>query len=389
MRDGRRGLVRPSCRSRGQAARGEAVLIGIDASRAGRALRTGTEGYSLHLIAALLRRSGRYRFRLYFDRVPTADFPLSGHAEVRIIPSPRLWTQLRLAAELLRRRPDVLFVPAHVIPFICPVPAVATIHDVGYLWHRSAYSPTAWILLHLGTLQNARAARRIVVDSQATARDLITHFGVDRSRIHVAYLGAPPVREVSPDPSIAALYGLPSRYLLFVGTLQPRKNLGRLLEAFACLPPSTRSSISLVLAGRPGVGAARLRARAQALGIAERVIWLSYVAEEHKPSLYAGAQALVFPSLYEGFGLPVLEAMAWGTPVIASTSSSLPEVVGEAGLLVDPYDVDALAGSMAHVLEDAALRERLIAAGRARAAQFTWERCAAEVEVALQEAIRG
>jgi glycosyltransferase involved in cell wall biosynthesis len=365
------------------------VLIGIDASRAGRALRTGTEGYSLHLITALLQRPGPRRYRLYFDRAPSVDFPRSPRAEIRIIPFPRFWTHLRLSAELVRRRPDVLFVPAHVIPFICPAPAVATIHDVGYLWHRSAYTPLAWILLHIGTLQNARVARRIVVDSQATARDLIAHFGVASSRLRVAYLGAPPVREVPPDPEVATRYGLPPRYLLFVGTLQPRKNLGRLLDALARLPRSTGSSVSLVLAGRPGVGSARLRALAEALGVADRVVWLSYVAEEHKPSLYAGAQALVFPSLYEGFGLPVLEAMAWGTPVIASTSSSLPEVVGEAGLLVDPYDVDALARAMARVLEDGALREQLIAAGRERAAQFTWDRCAAEVEEALDEAARG
>lgn len=364
------------------------MLVGIDASRAGRAVRTGTEGYALHLIAALLQRSGRTRYRLYFDRQPPPDFPYPERAEHRVIRFPRVWTHLRLSAELARRRPDLLFVPAHVIPIVCPVPAVATIHDVGYLWHRSAYTPLSWMLLHLGTLQNARAARRIVVDSRATARDLIKHFGVAESRIRVAYLGGPSVRDVTPDPEVIARYRLPPRYFLFVGTLQPRKNLTRLLEAFARISSSSGSSVGLVLAGRPGVGASHLPARAEALGLTDRVTWLSYVAEEHKPSLYAGARALVFPSLYEGFGLPVLEAMAWGTPVIASNVSSVPEVAGEAGLLVDPYDVDGLAQAMARILDDAALRERLIAAGRERAALFTWDRCAAEVEAALDDAIR-
>jgi glycosyltransferase involved in cell wall biosynthesis len=363
------------------------VLVGIDASRAARAVRTGTEGYSLHLISAMLERPGENRYRLYFDRMPSPEFPRSERAEYRVIGFPRVWTHVRLAAELVRRRPDLLFVPSHVVPLVCSVPAVVTIHDVGYLWHRSAYPPLAWMLLHLGTLQNVRAARRIVVDSRATARDLIDHFGVAPERIHVAYLGGPPVRDVVPDPEVAAHYRLPRRYFLFVGTLQPRKNLGRLLQAFARVTRSGGDGIGLVFAGRPAVGAADLRRQAANLGVDDRVTWLSYVPEEHKASLYAGAVALVFPSLYEGFGLPPLEAMAWGAPVIASNSSSLPEVVGSAGLLIDPYDVGGLANAMMRILDDSPLREQLILAGRERAAEFTWERCAAEVEIALAETV--
>jgi len=362
------------------------VLVGIDGSRAGRAVRTGTEGYSLHLIAALLRRSSGNRYRLYFDREPPADLPFAERAEHRVIRFPRAWTHVRLAAELIRRPPELLFVPAHVIPLVCPVPAVATVHDVGYLWHRSAYTPLAWILLHAGTLLNARAARRIVADSRATARDLVDHFGVSPERIRVAYLGGPPVRVVDPDPEIVARYGLPPRYFLFVGTLQPRKNLTRLLRSFASVPQPRQSQVGLVLAGRPGIGSAELRQRAAALGLESRVTWLSYVPEEHLAPLYAGAVSLVFPSLYEGFGRPILEAMAWGTPVVASNASSLPEVVGPAGLLVDPYDVEGLSQAMARLLDDQPLRERLIVAGRLRAAEFTWDRCAAEVEVAFAEA---
>ena len=361
------------------------MLVGIDASRAGRAIRTGTEGYALHLIAALLQRSSGLRYRLYFDHEPFSDFPFSELAEHRVIKFPRLWTHLRLATELIRRRPDLLFVPSHVIPLACPVPAVATIHDVGYLWHRSAYSPLAWVLLHLGTIQNTRAARRIVADSQATARDLMARFGVAPEKIRVAYLGGPAVRDVAPDPTVSARYGLPPRYFLFVGTLQPRKNLKRLLEAFARVCRAEPRLPGLVLAGRPGVGAPELHQHANALGIADRVTWLSYVPQEHLAALYAGAVALVFPSLYEGFGLPILEAMAWGTPAISSSSSSLPEVVGQAGLLVDPYDVAGLTTAMERVLEDKSLRERLIQAGRERAAQFTWDRCAAEVEHAFAD----
>ena len=365
------------------------MLVGIDASRAARAIRTGTEGYSLHLIEALLRRPGDTDYRLYVDRVPGGDFPRSDRAECRVIRLPRLWTQVRLAADLVRQPPDLLFVPSHVIPVVCPVPSVATIHDVGYLWHRSAYTPFAWFLLHLGTLRNARAARLIVVDSQATARDLVDHFRVAPERIRVAYLGAPPVRDLTPDRSILARYSLPANYFLFVGTLQPRKNLGRLLQAFARVIKSTRTQIVLALAGAPGVGTPRLVQQAAELGIDNRIRWLSYVPSQDVPHLYAGAVGFVYPSLYEGFGLPALEAMALGTPVIASNGSSLPEVVGSAGLLVDPYDVDGLARTMIRLLDDNHLRNRLIVAGREQVRHFSWDRCAAVVESTLVEAVRG
>lgn len=366
--------------------RDHVTLVGIDASRAVRPTRTGTEVYSLQLLSALLRRPSPLRYRLYLDRAPGPDFPRSDRAELQVIPSPRLWTHLRLGLEIRRHRPDALFVPAHVIPIGCPVPAVVTIHDVGYLWYRSAYTPLAWLLLHLGTIQNVRAACRIVVDSQATARDLIQHFRVPAERIRVAYLGAPPAREVAPDPTVPARYGLPARYFLFVGTLQPRKNLDRLLRAFATLVARQTVPLGLALAGQPGVGTHELRWLAVTLGITERVHWLSYVPSADLAELYAGAVAFVFPSRYEGFGLPVLEAMAQGTPVIASTASSLPEIVGSAGLLVAPDDVTGLAQAMALLLEDRAARERLVTAGRQRLATFSWERCAREVEVALAEA---
>jgi len=363
------------------------MLIGVDASRAARARRTGIESYAFHLIAALLRRSGPFRYRLYVDRRLPRDFPTSPHAEERLLTFPRLWTHLRLSAEIVRHPPDLLFVPSHVIPLVCPVPAIATVHDIGYLWYREAYSPLSWILLHLGTRQNIRAARYIIADSHATARDLVVHFGVAPERIRVAHLGGPSVREITPDPAVRVRYSLPERYFLFVGTLQPRKNIGRLLEAFAQATGPADRQVGLVLAGQPGVGASALRARAAALGIAERVRWLGYVAAEHLPSLYAGATAFVFPSLYEGFGMPVLEAMAWGTPVIAANTSSLPEVVGPAGLLIDPCDVDGLARAMRRLLDDRALRDRLIAAGRERAQQFSWDRCAAQVEAVCAEAL--
>ncbi|HLH71750.1 MAG TPA: glycosyltransferase family 1 protein [Chloroflexota bacterium] len=368
----------------------EGPLIGIDASRAVRPHRTGTEGYSFHLISALLGQASPHRYRLYVDRpLPPgffSDFKMNSRAEPRIIRLPRLWTHLGLGRELRRFPPDLLYVPAHVIPVACPVPAVVTIHDLGYLWHRTAYTPLAWLLLHLGTLHNVRTARLIVADSQATATDLTTHLGVAADRIRVAYLGAPPSRGVSPSPELTTRYGLPRRYFLFVGTLQPRKNLPRLIAAFGQLARK-QADVAMVLVGAAGLGAPALHRQAEKLGIADRIHWLGYVPDQDLPALFAGAVAFVFPSLYEGFGMPVLEAMARGTPVITSNSSSLPEVVGDAGLLVSPYDVTALATAMIRLLDDQSLRADLIERGRHRVAQFSWGHCADVVRRVFDEAL--
>src|SRR5262249_13108037 len=194
------------------------------------------------------------------------------------------------------------------------------------------------------------------------------------------------VSEAPPEPIDRSRYGLPARYFLFVGTLQPRKNLSRVLRAFARLSATGEGSLGLALAGAAGVGSPDLRRQVDELGSAERVRWLGYVAQGDVPGLYAGATAFVFPSLYEGFGLPVVEAMAWGTPVITSSVSALPEVAGDAAVLVDPYNVEGLARAMQRLLDDAGLRDGLIAAGRQRARRFTWERCAEDVEAVVDEA---
>jgi glycosyltransferase involved in cell wall biosynthesis len=361
------------------------VLVGIDASRAVRPIVTGTEEYSRQLIAALARRPSGNRYRLYIDREPATPIAMGTSVETRLIRFPRLWTQLRLSGELRRYPPDLLFIPSHVIPLVCAVPAVVTIHDVGYLWNRSAYRPLAWVLLHLGTILNARKARLIVADSEATAADLAHHFSVPREKVRVAYLGGPVVDpDRLPEPAPRQL-SRPSRFFLFVGTLHRRKNLSRLLRAFARVRQSSNDQIGLVIAGADGAGAASLRVLADRLGIAGAVSWVGYVSEAERRALFAEAMAFVFPSLYEGFGLPVLEAMAWGTPVISSNASSLPEVVGSAGLLVDPLDVDELATAMLRVLDEPGLRSRLVEAGLARASQFTWDRCAEVVERAFIE----
>jgi len=365
------------------------MLIGIDASRAIAAQATGTEYYSRHLIRALIDAAPDRRFRLYFNRPPHGDAYRAPHVEHRIIPFPRLWTHVRLSMDVTRHPPDVLYVPAHVLPIAHPRRSVVTIHDLGYLHFPEAHPRAQRLYLDLSTRWNARASARIVADSRATKDDLVRHYGAPPDKIAVVHPGVEPsarrVEDSERIQSVKSRYGVEGEYLLFLGTLQPRKNLARLIEAFA---RSSDRERKLVIAGKKGWLIDDLPGQVERHGLGRRVIFAGYVPDEHKAALLSGATALVFPSLYEGFGFPVLEAMACGAPVICSRTSSLPETAGDAALFVDPLDVDAIASAIDRLTSDAALRWKLIARGYIQSSRFTWQTCAKRVLETLDEAAR-
>ena len=367
------------------------LRIGIDASRATVARRTGTESYARRLIQALLEAGGPrgHTFTLYFrDAPPRGLFSVPDGAAAtvsnRVIPFPRLWTHVRLSAELMlarrAQRAQVLFVPAHVLPVAHPLPTVVTVHDLGYRYFPEAHPWRQRLYLEWSTRFSARQATRVLADSAATKRDLVRFCGVPEGKVAVVYPGYDDALARVDPAAVRARYRLPDNYFLHVGTLQPRKNLQRLMEAVSLLP----APVCLVLAGRPGWLSAPIVARAREL--ADRVRLLEYVPDEDLAGLYSGAQALVFPSLFEGFGFPVLEAMACGTPVICSNTSSLPEVAGEAALLADPLDARALLAAMRRVQAEPALRAALAEQGLARVRQFSWRRAAQETLTVLEEA---
>ncbi|MFQ6100404.1 MAG: glycosyltransferase family 4 protein [Anaerolineae bacterium] len=363
------------------------MLIGIDASRAAATRPTGTEVYSQRLIQALLNLESLHRFRLYFRSTPPADaFP---GAELRAIPFPRLWTHLRLSWEIARRPPDALFVPAHVLPLIHPRASLVTVHDLGYLHFPEAHPWRQRLYLDLSTRWNGRAAAHILADSEATKSDLVTRYSVPPAKITVAYPGydetLAPVRDLAAIEAVKVRYGISGDYFQYLGTLQPRKNLRRLVEAFAkSAIRNPQSAIHLVLAGKRGWLYDDLFAQVRRLGLEHRVLFLGYVPDEDKAALLSGALAFVFPSLYEGFGLPVLEAQACGCPVITSTTSSLPEVAGDAALLVDPTDTAGIAAAMQRILAEPSLRESLIERGLANVRRFSWTGCAQTVLGAIE-----
>jgi glycosyltransferase involved in cell wall biosynthesis len=367
------------------------MRIAIDASRAVVARPTGTERYSLELIRALLRLDQQNAYCLYFNQPPPDSLiPAGPNWRARVAPRARLWTHTRLGPQLAHDRPDLLFVPAHVLPLGYRGRSVVTVHDLGFRFFPRAHPTLARWYLELSTRWAARRASQLIAISRTTARDLSRCYGVSPDRVRVVYEGVGsgfhPVSDQAQLTEVRRRHGLETEpYLFTVGTIQPRKNLLVLLRALRLLLDSSESPVLLAVGGRFGWGS-RLEAEVAQLGLESRVRRLGYIADEDLPSLYSGALAYVQPSLYEGFGLTVLEAMACGTPVVAAIGSALPEVVGQAGLLVNPERPDEVASAVGRLIADEALARQLAAAGLARAASFTWERCARETLAVLLEA---
>ncbi len=361
--------------------------IAIDASRSTSSRPTGTEHYSLRLIQALLAANENlrqpHRISLYMREPPPAGhFADSANAEQVVIPFPRLWTHLRLAAALWQARPDITFVPAHTLPAFFPGRAIATVHDLGFKAFPAAHTPLQRAYLNATTRYSQARADIVLADSQATADDLRRYYGTNADKIHVVYPGVDGenLRASAADVAAAhAKYQLPERYFLFLGTLQPRKNISRLVQAFTRWQhDEVDNEIALVLAGGKG-----WLFEEGWLSGARNVRLAGYIDEADKAGLLAGSIALVFPSLYEGFGFPAIEAMHAATPVIASKTSSLGEIVADAGLLVDPLSVAEIAEAMSRCSTDEPLRRKLILRGRQRAGRFTWAAAAGQVMQAI------
>jgi glycosyltransferase involved in cell wall biosynthesis len=357
------------------------VRIAIDASRTTAARVTGTEQYAIQLIRALILLNTRHHITLYFRDPPPPDlFPPSPLVDYRVLPQRRLWTHTRFAAALWRDKPDLTFVPAHTLPILFPGRAVVTVHDLGFRYFPQAHPTFSRWYLDWTTRYSARRAQTVLADSRATADDLTNFYGISPDKMRVVYPGvdAPPIGDVQ---AARRKYNLPERYFLFIGTLQPRKNIARIVQAYARWKAAhPNDSAGLVLAGGKGW----LYDESWTAGV-NGVVMPGYIDDADKGALYAGALALVFPTLYEGFGFPVLEAMLCGAPVICSNTSSLPELSGDAALLVDPLDVDAITDAMSRLSDDETLRQSLCEKGYGQALMFTWDAAARGALATMEE----
>lgn len=280
----------------------------------------------------------------------------------------------------IRKDVQLFHATDHHIPRIAGVPTVATVMDVIPMIHPE------WIKNDLRSLKSwlfntaVRKADHIITISEHSKQDMVEHLGMAPERISVTPLGVDPIYfqriEESERGAVLAKHGIKPGFFLFVGTLQPRKNLPRILQAFQQLSPEIRKEHPLIIVGRDGWNNEELLPQLQALEGRGEGRWLSYLPQSEVMALLQSAQALMFPSLYEGFGLPVIEAFAAQCPVIASNSTSLPEVTGDAAWPVDPYDVDSISAAMLGLLSDPALRAAKIELGLARARHYTWHECA-------------
>jgi glycosyltransferase involved in cell wall biosynthesis len=275
---------------------------------------------------------------------------------------------------------DLFHATDHLLPPFKHARTVMTIHDLIYLFYPQYHLPLNRWFLTLMLPRFLRRADAVIAVSEHTRQDVIRHIGLPAERMVVIHEGVNPSYQPVIDPealaAVAARYQLPQRYLLFFGTIEPRKNLETLLSAYAVLSSRDAETPALVIAGRKGWLYQPVFHQVRELGLETRVRFTDWIAEADAPALISGASLFVYPSVYEGFGLPPLEAMACGVPVIASAASSIPEIVGDAGLLVDPRDVGALVTAMQAVLGSSELRANLRARGLARARTFTWENTA-------------
>lgn len=345
-------------------------LVAVDANPAAREFRTGTEAFAAEVIERLPASAPDLRFVFYAGRPGDASIDLT------VLPMRRLWSQLRLPIELWGRRPDLLFVPAHVVPFAAPGRCLTVVHDLAFERYPAAYASADRNYLKLTTRWAVKRCRLIIAVSAATARDLEQLYGVDPQRVRVVSPGGgepPPLMSATEARRRTAALDVPEPFILHVGRVEPRKNQLTALAAVQRLP-----GLHLACAGP-----VHDRTMADRLAAAPLASVLGRVGRPDLEALYSRAAALCFPSLYEGFGFPVLEAFARGLPVVTARVSSLPEVGGEAALYVDdPLD----AAGLARALEEAIGRRRVLAArGRRQAERFTWAMTATRVVAVIRE----
>ncbi|MFH0936728.1 MAG: glycosyltransferase family 1 protein [Candidatus Daviesbacteria bacterium] len=408
------------------------MIIGFDASRAFISNRSGTENYSYQLLINLARLDQTNNYHIFL-RPPTtlesakATFSWPSNFKLILLPYPRFWTQFGLAKQTFIDPLDVLFIPAHTVPLIRKpgLKTVMTVHDLGAEFLPQAHQVKQRLYLKMMTDFQLKSATHLIAVSKSTKKDIIQKVGVPEKNISVIYEGynqelfkAKPDR----DNTILKQFELEkNNYFLFVGTIQPRKNLVRVIEAYAIFLGVTGASVrgdaeessqastayspkanedapetpkrqdpshivpQLVLVGSKGWLSDEIYELPKKLGIQNKVKLLGYVPDEKLPVLYSNALAFVFPSLYEGFGLPILEAFASSCPVLTSNTSSLPEVAGKAALLVNPESVEEIAHGMEKIM-DQKLRTKLIQEGKKQLQKFSWEKCARETLKILENA---
>ena len=354
------------------------------------ACKTGGGVYMINLIRAISRMENGSHISVLVNRDNKYHFQNIENCHVSLIdcgpatisrPTRIIWEQMVLPSLIRRLKADIFHAPGFVLPLAATVPSVLTIFDMTFFSHSDKHEFMKQVYFKHFIPPSAKKADVVITISHSAAAEIERYLDIDGRKIRVTHLAADSVfhsRAPEAVKETLRLLGIPDRYILSVGTLEPRKNIPLLLSAYAELPDDLRSSYPLVLVGKEGWGHENLQHIAGTLGISRHLFFTGYLTDNQLADLYAAAALFVYPSLYEGFGLPVLEAMASGAPVLTSSVSSMPEVAGDAALLADPHDQASIARGMAAILTDSSLAERMVVRGFERALQFSWEKTAAE-----------
>lgn len=360
------------------------MRIAIDATAIPEQL-TGAGHYVVNLIRALSSLDSEHEWIVFAQpHLLSALTPVVHRLRMiptRPMPPPirLLWEQTALPVWTRRLNVDVLHSPHYTMPLMHPVRQVVTFHDMTFFLYPERHERSKQLFFPLMIRASARRAERLIVPSESTRKDTLQYTATPPAKVVTIYEGVDERFFLPPSEATAQAlrrrYSLPDRFVLYVGTLEPRKNVDILLEAFSRLHPHF-PDVKLVLAGKAGWNVAATLQRIAQMEHAGQAIWLRHVPAAHLPALYHLAEVFVYPSLYEGFGLPPLESMAAGTPVITTNVSAMPEVVGRAGVLIPPSDIHALVAALQTLLRQPERRRHLAQQGKARARRFSWQRTA-------------
>jgi len=364
------------------------MIIGIDGNEANVLKRVGISEYAFELLTQFQQMQiPNVSFRIYLKDIPLSDMPSeSAYWHYEVFGPRKMWTQFALPVRLFleKKRPDVFFSPSHYAPRFSPVKTAIAIMDVSYLRFPELFAKKDLYQLESWTAYSVKNASKIFTISQSSKNDIIKFYRVKEQHVVVTYPGIKKnIQKVVSMDILQKAYQIPAKYILFVGTIQPRKNITRLIEAFSKLSQKYKD-VDLVIAGKKGWLYESIIESPKKFGVSERVHILNFVSDEDLASLYSHALCMVLPSLYEGFGLPVLEAMKYGCPVITSNVSSLPEAGGDACLYVDPEDISDITLKMEKMISSDALRKSFIKKGKEHLKKFSWEKAAKETLTILE-----
>ncbi len=357
------------------------MKIAIDASRAFLHERTGIEEYSYQLIKHLRKPLKKYDVVLYVRRgtQENIDFDLPDTWKIRVLWSPRFWTYFRLSLSLLVHFPNKLLVPGHIVPPIHPKDTTVVVHGLEYEVEPDAYSKYEKMSMRRGIKNSCKWSKNIVCVSNNTKRDLMRLYNVSKNKIKVVYEGVNPAPQDDVQKSIEILndYGVQKQgYFIFIGRLEERKNISNIINAYDVLRKHFGVTQKLVLVGKGGHGWEDIRDEILKHSFVDDIIVTGFVSEEEKWALLRNASVFLFPTNYEGFGLPVLEAQQVGVPVVTSNNSSLKEIAKDSALLVNPTNVYDIAEKINALLTNQELKQEMINRGFKNIERFDWDKCA-------------